>query len=70
MQPEHIDKHHQAERLGVVKHLRIDRQSDVSSQDSDEEHEGHAQRHTTNANLAKCKTHTTYQRQHDHRLQR
>ena len=70
MQAKHIDKHHQAERLGVVEHLRIDRQSDVSGQNSNEEHEGHAQRHTSNANLAKCKTHTTYQRQHDHRLQR
>ena len=68
VEAKHIDKHHQAEGFGIVEHLCIDRQAEMTCQDANEEHEGYAQRHSSNANLAKCKTHAADERQHDNRL--
>ena len=52
MQAERIDKEDKSETFGIFKHPRIDRESEVSGQDADEEDEGHAERDAAEPHFA------------------
>ena len=64
-----IDKHHQAETLGIGKHLRVNLQPQVTGQDAGKEDERHAKRHPQNTHLAQSQPHGRNQRKHRQRLQ-
>ena len=65
-----VDEYHQTEILCKDEHLRIDTQSDMSGQDSYEEYECHAERHSPDLDLSQQQTDGADDRDDHHGLYR
>ena len=70
LQSERVDEEHQSEAFGIFEHLFVDRQPEVTGQNSHEEDERDAQRDAADAHLAQCHACGADQGDDDHRLQR
>ena len=70
MQPQAIDKHRQAERLGVVERHLVDGHADIAGHDAHEKHEGDAQRDAHDTYLAQSQTCRNDQGDNDNSLYR
>ncbi len=68
VEAETIDKHREAEGLGIVEHRGVDGQPQVAGQDADEEDESHAQRDSHHLDLAQGHAYGNDQRNDNHRL--
>ena len=69
LQTELVDEKHQAEALGIEKHLMVDRQTEVSGENAGEEHPGDPQSDAADLDLAQTETYRHNQREHYHGLQ-
>ena len=69
-QAEFVDKQHKAEILRVFKHLRVNGETEMSSEDTHEKHERDAERHAPHTDFTEAETYGYDYRQHAYRLHR